>query len=55
MNNTVAQPYKLKGFGLVRDKYGNPKVDDARLLTPEVLAMLTEDDIQYLKENDKWL
>lgn len=42
MNQTTAPRPKVRLFGLVRDKDGNPKVDDPHNLPPEIKAMLTE-------------
>lgn len=39
---------KFKGFALVRDKDGNPKVDDPDNLPPEIYNALTDKDKEYL-------
>ena len=31
-------------YGLVRDKAGNPKIDDPSTLPPEIISMLTKDE-----------
>lgn len=39
---TKATKAKLKGFGLVRDKNGKPKIDDYKNCPQEIKDMLTQ-------------
>ena len=39
---TKAANAKIKGFGLVRDKNGKPKIDDYKNCPKEIKAMLTK-------------
>lgn len=39
---TVATKAKMKGFGLVRDKNGKPKIDDYKNCPQEIKDMLTK-------------
>lgn len=53
LSQLVIKP-KVKGSGIVRDAQGRPKVDDPSKLTPEILAAMTDEDLEYLglkKEN----
>lgn len=40
---------KIKLFGLVRDKNGKPKVGDIHNCPPEILALMTKQEIEELK------
>jgi len=48
MNNTPAQPAKLKGVFILRDKDGNPKFDDPMNVPMEILEALSVNDLNYL-------
>ena len=39
-----AQAGKWRGFALVRDKDGNPKIDDPATLPDEIKELLTDDE-----------
>ena len=41
---TNAGKIKLKGFGLVRDKNGKPKIDDYKSCPKEIKDMLTKQE-----------
>ena len=47
MHKVGAQLGKFKGFGLVRDKDGKPKIDNPATLPQQLKDMLT--DAEYLK------
>ena len=44
VHNIGAQPGKFKGFGLVRDKNGKPKIDDPETLPQQIKDMLTDEE-----------
>ena len=46
MAQAKAENVKTKGFGLVRDKNGNPKIDDYKNCPQEIKAMLTKTEIK---------
>ena len=39
---TKAEKAKMKGFGLIRDKNGKPKIDDYKNCPQEIKDMLTK-------------
>lgn len=43
---------KVKGYALVRDAAGRPKVDDPASLPPEVVKTLTPEDRRWLGLED---
>lgn len=45
------QKPKVTLFALVRDRDGNPKVDDPKALPPEIISALSESDRAYLGLN----
>ena len=47
LESLIPQP-EFRAFGLVRDKDGRPKVDDPSSLPPEVVAMLSKEDKEWL-------
>ena len=49
MNKQQMPKPKMKAYGLVRDKNGKPKVDDINNCPPEILNMLTKQEIEELK------
>ena len=51
-NNVSAQRGKFKAFGIVRDKYGKPRIDDPDNLPKEIWDMLTPEEQQEI-ENGK--
>ncbi len=44
MAKVAASGAVMKGYGLIRDKYGLPKVDDLTKLPPEVWERLSDED-----------
>ena len=40
--NVTSQPGKFKGFVLIRDKDGKPKIDDYKNCPDEIKALLTQ-------------
>ena len=44
MQNVGAQPGGFKGFALVRDKDGNPKIDNPETLPQQIKDMLTDEE-----------
>ena len=46
MNGVGSQQGKFKGYALVRDKHGNPKIDNPETLPQQIKDMLT--DAEYL-------
>lgn len=48
--NVTAKKIKIKGFGLVRDKYGKPKIDDYKNCPDEIKAMLTTKEKEELEK-----
>jgi len=40
--NIKATPQKFKGFALIRDKNGNPKIDDYKNCPDEIKQQLTK-------------
>lgn len=44
MANTTANSSKFKGYALVRDKHGKPKIDDPMNLPKPIFDMLTEEE-----------
>jgi hypothetical protein len=55
MNKLGAQSSNFKGFALVRDKNGVPRVDDPENLPQEIRDMLTDEEFYniYLTERKK--
>ena len=51
MIETKAQKIILKGFALIRDKNGKPKIDDYKSCPDEIKAMLTKEERE---EFEKW-
>jgi hypothetical protein len=53
----ISKRAKIKAIALVRDKNGNPKIDDPYNIHPSVLNALTQNDINYLYNihGEKWL
>lgn len=47
--NISAPKVKIKAFAIVRDKDGNPKVDNPDTLPKEIIDALSEKDKAYLK------
>jgi len=43
---------KFKGYALVRDKDGHPKVDDLNSLPNEIKQQLTQEDWEYLLNSE---
>lgn len=41
---------KWKGYALVRDKYGKPKIDDIDNCPQQILDMLTPEELKELKD-----
>jgi len=41
---------KVKSIGLVRDKNGNPQIEDITKCPPEILAMLTKDELKRIQK-----
>jgi len=48
--NVTAKKTVLKGFALIRDKYGKPKIDDYKNCPAEIKAMLTNEERQILEK-----
>jgi hypothetical protein len=44
VSNVSACDTVIKGFGLVRDKDGKPKIDDPKNLPIEIYNMLTDEE-----------
>lgn len=45
MNNATVVKPKLKGFGLIRDKNGKPRIDgDPRNLHPAIKELMTSEE-----------
>jgi len=44
-----AKPFEFKGFALVRDKNGKPKIDDYKNCPDEIKAMLTNQEREDLE------
>ena len=44
MNKVGAQAGEFKGYALVRDKNGNPRIDDPENLPQQIKDMLTDDE-----------
>ena len=44
MNNAGATPAKFKGYGLVRDRNGKPRIDDPATLPQQIKDQLTDDE-----------
>ncbi len=42
------KPYKISGFGLVRDKDGNVKIDDIDNIPKQIKDLLTDRDWSYI-------
>lgn len=42
--DVMAGKVKLKGFGLVRDKDGKPKIDDYKNCSEVIKSMLTQEE-----------
>lgn len=55
MANTQAMKVKLKGFALIRDKDGKPKIDNWKKCPDEIKLMLTEEERAYFKKQDELL
>lgn len=53
MPSVNASGATMKGYSLVRDKHGRPKVDDPSTLPPQILMMLSDDDLEYLGLKEK--
>jgi hypothetical protein len=54
MNRLGASDGKWTGYGLVRDKDGNPKIDDPATLPQQIKDMLTDEEyFQIYKEARK--
>ena len=49
---TSAKGAKIKGYMLVRDKFGKPKVDDVSTLPPQIIDTLSQEDKDYLGITD---
>ena len=51
MNNLNVIPGKIKGYALVRDRFGMPKLDNFNDVLPkEIWDFLTDTDKQFIKE-----
>lgn len=48
--NVTAQKVKLKGFALIRDKNGKPKIDDYENCPKEIKAMLTDEERNFFEK-----
>ena len=44
------KPGKVKAYGLVRDKDGNPKIDKIQDIPPAIWALLTEEERQAIRQ-----
>ena len=45
-----ARPSKLKGYGLVRDRDGRPKLDKITDIPKPIWALLTQDERREIKD-----
>jgi len=52
MQSVKSLPGKMKGYGIVRDKNGNPKIDNPEKLPKEILDSLSEQDRNYIYGNN---
>ena len=41
---------KLKGSGLLRNKKGEPQIEDIKKCSPEILSMLTKEELKRFKK-----
>ena len=39
---------KMKGYALIRDKNGRPKIDDINHIPKEIWEILTDEDKEYI-------
>ena len=50
MEIKIAIKPKVKGYGLVRNKNGEPQIEDIEKCPKEILAMLTKEELKRLQK-----
>jgi hypothetical protein len=51
--NVTAQKTELKGYALIRDKNGKPKIDDYENCPEAIKLMLTDEERQHFEKRIK--